>query len=83
MEENTREFPTIADAPGYADLIKESHDSLRATSSDPPPEENTEVEFSKGSFGGRKTPLYSILKHYPTKWEVKLREEWRNQQQQV
>ncbi|KAG7353426.1 hypothetical protein IV203_002781 [Nitzschia inconspicua] len=72
MEKNTREFPTIADFPEYASLIKSSQQSLDSTENDPAKEGKT--------LRGRKTPLYSIIKHYPTKWQLALREQWRNQQ---
>jgi hypothetical protein len=78
--ENTRDFPTIADSPGYAKLIEESQKMLHMTSNDPPPEGSSEVEANKHSPGYRKTPLYSVVKHYPTKWQLKLREQWRDQQ---
>lgn len=80
MTENTRDYPTIADSPEYDLLVQESQKQIRATVSDLPPEENTEVALDKAAQKARKTPLYSIIKHYPTKWQKMLREEWRNRQ---
>lgn len=80
MTENTRDYPTHADSPEYDMLVQESQKQIHTAVSDPPPEENTEVALDKAAPKARKTPLYSIIKHYPTKWQMRLREEWRSKQ---
>lgn len=78
MTENTRDYPTIADSPEYDMLMQESQKLI--PDRDPPPEENTAIALDRAASRARKTPLYSIIKHYPTKWQKMLREEWRNEQ---
>jgi hypothetical protein len=68
IDVNTRNVDSIADAAGYAAALASS----QAANAHRAGEDGTEVELK------RKTPLYSIIRHYPTKWQMKLAEETKN-----
>jgi hypothetical protein len=55
--------PRIADYDGYRGLV--------SSSNSPEVEEGTEAKLPRRG-KVRNTPLYSIIKHYPTKWQREL-----------
>jgi hypothetical protein len=80
IEGNTRDLPTIADSDQYEVSRKLSREQQASREPQPPEEGGVEVERDSSSpTGERKSPLYSIIKHYPTKWQRKLAEQYRNQ----
>ena len=81
IEGNTRDLPTIADSDQYQVSKNLSFEEKAAREPQPPEEGGTEVGAnSTPPIGERKTPLYSIIKHYPTKWQRKLSEQYRSRQ---
>jgi hypothetical protein len=61
IEMNTRYVTTIADSEGYEEAAQATADSRGG------------LDGRTGSpTAQRKTPLYGIVKHYPTKWQIDL-----------
>ena len=69
IDTNTRSVPRIADYNGYRSLV--SNDRLPgAKGGEADEEEGTEVVTGGVTPGkNRTTPLYSIIKHFPTRWQ--------------
>jgi hypothetical protein len=80
IDSNTRDFNKIADSPEYNEALASSLQSRERTSIDLNPEGGTGVEVNAHQTGERKTPLYSIVKHYPMPWQIELSNQKKNQQ---
>eukprot|EP00529_Nitzschia_sp_RCC80_P003922 CAMPEP_0113487328 /NCGR_PEP_ID=MMETSP0014_2-20120614/25452_1 /TAXON_ID=2857 /ORGANISM="Nitzschia sp." /LENGTH=1050 /DNA_ID=CAMNT_0000381021 /DNA_START=457 /DNA_END=3609 /DNA_ORIENTATION=- /assembly_acc=CAM_ASM_000159 len=73
IDTNTRSVPRIADYNGYRSLVSQYRSSgTKGGQADE--EEGTEVVPPGGVTTGkhRTTPLYSIIKHFPTTWQQEL-----------